>query len=441
METGQNIVAAIPGILILLYVWGYTALRAHEVISQLRENGEEGEAEAVDLDSPDVTPGRGTFDHAQQRRRDGKADAPLWGVAATVNAARKAIVDRIRDRRRADDEEESDGRRERGDQEDRRGRDQEDQEDSRNRGEDQDRGGRDDQGDQERDGRGGSDDPDPDRHDDRRPADDEPDPERRRWQDRRGKEQPKPEPGTEQPHRSRWKDWRDQWKTRRGEESDKEYWDRRRREGGPNHTAEQNPRYVPHSPQIDRPIHALTPPPSGEPNQQPRSGEAYDVEIIDGTISSERTDIDMAGGTLVPGSATGGSLVGGDHGGLAPSLGGGGSHDDDKELARKIKKAMQLTQNPIDEALAKAKATLSACWAHVDNLSAEGIGGEAMERWGDTIIEYETVVSTLESAKKKSEQATNSAESARRYQATHGNDVQRAIEKDRASTARRTRYY
>lgn len=88
METAQNIVAQLIGVLLLLWVVGYTTLRAHEAWNRDAESPDKDDSASEGSENA----GKGSFAYAQQRRKNGKADAPLWGLVAAANGLRKVAA-------------------------------------------------------------------------------------------------------------------------------------------------------------------------------------------------------------------------------------------------------------------------------------------------------------------------------------------------------------
>lgn len=380
METAQSIVAHGIGVLLLLWVVGYTILRAQEVLAKDAESPGEGdsEPEVSPKAADDDTAGKGSFGYAQRRRKDGRADAPFWGLVAAANGIRKVITDR-RARRGGDDDGETapegDGR--------------------------------------ERQS--------PDEDDNGRP-----------W--RPGREEEQERQGDRPGDHADEKESRSRWGRRAG---------RRYQPEAPDFEVEEVPRYGPRDPELDRPIRALTP---GGATEEPRpaepAAEGCDVAVIRTTqdASHGRTEITMAGGSVaIPG--VGGGVARSGTGGVAAVTGNGDSHDDAKELARKIVKAMGMTQDPVSAAVQMIKVTLNACWSHVDNLKDAGIGGSVLDGWIEAVMAYEIVNGTAKVLQDQLDDAKAAAATARRRQANHGDNVQDAVMANPKSTANSTGYY
>lgn len=352
MDTASDVLQQTIGVLVLVWVVGYTILRTQEALA--RDPGSDGDP-GSEGSAPAAQARKGSFDHAQQRRRARKLDAPLWGLVAAVNAARKAVK-----RRRAAPGDAA--------------------EDKRRGKRDEERGGR-----------------------DWRPYDEDTTGRERRQGDPR-------DPHGDEPHRRRDHD-------HRRDDADP-----------PDITVEQVPRYGPRHPELDRPIRALDPP--GEPGT-PAVPIAPEGPPPANNTPDGRTEIEMGGRSVaLPGS-----------GGVAPLTGNGDSHDDAVDLARKIVRAMAMTQDPVDSAVQMVKVTLEACWAHLDRLRDAGIGGSVLDGWMEAVMAYEAVYTTAKTLQAQQAEAQAAAAQAKRRQASHGDRVQEAVTANPSSTANHTSYY
>jgi len=388
MQTAQDAVQHIVGILVLLWVLGYTGLRVQEAwVNHHAESGDESDSAS---EGGDEDPAKGTFAYAQKRRREGKwGDAPFWGLLAGANGIRKVIVERFC---RDDD------------------------------GEDAPEGDR----------------PDPDGEDDK--------PKGRRWQDRRERTEedrrwrPYDEDVPDEERRRRDRDEYDEphgWWGRR-------FGGRRRRPEQQDITVEEVPRYGPRDPELDRPIRALDPPGAPEQPEPVEVLPARDIEIdvVRTTTAAPREGIEpaMAGGHVaIPG--TGNAVAQGAQGGVAQVTGNGDSHDDAKDLARKIVRAMEMTQDPVAQAEAMIRVSLQHAWGHVERLQAAGIGGSVLEGWCQAVVAYGLVHQTAKVMVTQLAEARDAAAQASRRQAVHGDRVQDAVEANPKSTANHTSYY
>jgi hypothetical protein len=99
----QDVVAHTIGVILLIWVVGYTLLRAHEALNRNAGSLKGGPA------AEGRPPRRWDFAYAAQRRREGRASAPFWAALAGVASLRK-IPRLIRRRSRKGQSERSDPR-------------------------------------------------------------------------------------------------------------------------------------------------------------------------------------------------------------------------------------------------------------------------------------------------------------------------------------------
>lgn len=434
MEMAQDIFQHTFGVFLLIWVVGYTILRTQEAISKIPASSKKKEAGKEDGEQG--SPSKWSFDFAQRRRRDGKLDAPLFGVAAGAKALADLVTRPFR-RKNSDGTDKSDRSR---------------------TGKKRVKGDR-----PEASGRPGT---------GARPGAGEARPEDRANGKRAGSEEPPGREGTTEDRREGGKRWRPFDEDLADEEIVEEMFRRARgaqeRDGSavrPDITVEEVPRYGPRDPELERPIRALYPPggsPGPWPGDAPRPGGGpqlggpqpgspqlgggqpdedydYDIEVI--KTENERTTPIMSGGEPLAIPGLGNDVAVPSGGGAPITSGGGEKHDDDKELARQIIKAMRMTGNPITEACRMVEVTIAACWELIDRFQHAGIRGSILERWADVIVSYNEVLATLKVAERKYEESMDNARSARARQASIGDDMQDVVSREPQAVATHTSYY
>lgn len=113
MDIAQDIVQHTIGVLVLIWVVGYTILRAQEAMANHSGGVAEDDAEKPEAADDEDAPDRGTFAYAQRRRAEGKPDAPFWGALAAAKALLKLPFRRKPTEREGGEEEDASEKRER----------------------------------------------------------------------------------------------------------------------------------------------------------------------------------------------------------------------------------------------------------------------------------------------------------------------------------------
>jgi hypothetical protein len=119
----------------------------------------------------------------------------------------------------------------------------------------------------------------------------------------------------------------------------------------------------------------------------------------------------------------------------------GNTHDDAKELAKKIVKAVKMTTDPVELAEQMIRLSLQAAWNSVDALAAVGVGGKVVDNWAEAIICFDAALPTAKLLVSQVENAKNAVETAERLQSRLGDDIQDAVRRAGKSTAKSTGYY
>ncbi len=327
MDTAQTVVQHTVGVLILLWILGYTLLRAQEAWVNLHEDS--GPVPESSAEASGGSTGRATFAYAQDRRRDGKLDAPLWGLAA----GGKALISKIRSRQK-----------------------------------DLVKG----------DGPEGPDSPGiPKVHwwQRFRPARDERPGGERRQRPGEEKWQPYDEDLPPEERARRYADGGGGSYVHADEDTYTTWWGSRRRrqhDGGerpretPDITVEEVPRYGPRDPELERPIRALTPP---QDDEEPVLAEVIRID------TRERTALVNNGTVAAIGQ--GGNQV--------AVLGDLHTHELAMAARRTINGANAAVVDILQHALAGITAQIAGVVQQIDSLAANGITGAAMSKMQDQL--------------------------------------------------------
>lgn len=396
MEVAQDIVQHTFGVLVLLWVLGYTMLRTQEAWTRLRgePDDESGPPAGKGRKGDEGAKRRGTFAYAQKRRDDGKwADPPFWALVGGFNALRQAVTGRPRRTERGDEESTT--------RKDRRWR-----------------------GSQPGDEQGGR------SHKSRRER-----PEgQRRWQPydedlpgggsqhSRDEDQTGPYTGTrdEDPSARRWR------RGRRDEHDD--------RPETPDITVEEVPRYGPRDPELEPPLRAL------DPAEEDTGSEPEPVlaEVI--RIDTRERTPQMNPGTVA--AIGGGNGIAISNGNGQVAVGELNSHEVAMAAASAIVRANGVCVAGMGEVIAILNREIQVVQQKIDALQNNGIKGSVLAKWTDQLAALVAARATALKAQAEIAEAAALAAAARTHQATKGDPVQEAVTASgKPNVADKTSYY